>query len=479
MHAKHRAELAADCDFRVDQMERWLGLRQPAPVRVYVFRSASERRHLMGAAGTNIAKPWRNEVYLLNAGWPHPVLAHEVAHVIAGNAAPGPLGLSGALGGLWPDPSLVEGLAVAAAWANSSSGDLTPHEWARAAVELQKAPPLRDLFGTGFFGQSQRLAYTLSGSLLRFIAETQGSKTVRAIYRTGSLAPAGPLPDLETRWRDYVKQVPLSSDARAITEAQLAARSILSAPCPHRVAALRQQLGHELSAGDDTQALASCDELITIDPNDDRTRATLVPLLARGGDSAGAQQQLSALDNAPPTTQLHARHALADEAWRRGDHAKALQTYRALAKEPQGEGSRRLLEVKTLALEAGGRQAQLLFELLVGEPGLRTEGAFAVHLTRELRAERDDGLPHYLEARQLVFLNRYAEAASLLATAAQLGLPTKALQREALRLEAFCLVGANELDAAAKTWRRVAKDPSPARQAEAQDWLTRLRFMQR
>ena len=38
----------------------------------------------MGAADTYIAKPWRREVYVQAAGYPHPVLGHELMHVLAG-----------------------------------------------------------------------------------------------------------------------------------------------------------------------------------------------------------------------------------------------------------------------------------------------------------------------------------------------------------------------------------------------------------
>ncbi|MFW6031569.1 MAG: hypothetical protein ACOC9T_03170, partial [Myxococcota bacterium] len=64
-----------DCDFRVSHAERALGVRQREPVRVFLFRDADEKRRLMGAGGTHVAKPWRNEAYLNVRSWPHPVLA--------------------------------------------------------------------------------------------------------------------------------------------------------------------------------------------------------------------------------------------------------------------------------------------------------------------------------------------------------------------------------------------------------------------
>src|SRR5262249_22158625 len=129
LHKDYADRLVEDCDFRVVQMEAQIGVRQREPLHAFFFRSEDEKREWMGASATFVAKPWRNEVYLQLRGWPHPVLAHEVAHVVAGHAARGPFRVSGRYGGLWPNPGLIEGLAVAMAW--QSEEGLTPHEWAR------------------------------------------------------------------------------------------------------------------------------------------------------------------------------------------------------------------------------------------------------------------------------------------------------------------------------------------------------------
>ena len=68
----------------------------------FFFRDAADKKRLMGAGDTYIAKPWRREVYLQVAAYPHPVLGHELAHVIAGAFGQGPFHVAGPLGGLWP-----------------------------------------------------------------------------------------------------------------------------------------------------------------------------------------------------------------------------------------------------------------------------------------------------------------------------------------------------------------------------------------
>jgi hypothetical protein len=207
--------LHVDCQFRVTQMERVLGVRQLRPITAYLFRSSDEKRALMGAGNIYIAKPWRNEVYLQVQSWPHPVFAHEIAHVVAGNYGVGPFRVAGRLGGLWPNPALIEGVAVAAAW--SVHDGLTPHQWARAMLEQQMAPSLSAITGAAFLAQPKGQAYTLSGSFVRYVLDTYGNRAVRRLYMTSDAATAvgKPLEPLEREWHTFLKPTPLPDAVRA------------------------------------------------------------------------------------------------------------------------------------------------------------------------------------------------------------------------------------------------------------------------
>ena len=88
--------LVKDCDEEVTAVEARLGTQGPARIRAFFFRDAADKKRLMGAEHTYIAKPWREEVYLQMGGYPHPVLGHELAHVIAGSFGRGPFKVAGA-----------------------------------------------------------------------------------------------------------------------------------------------------------------------------------------------------------------------------------------------------------------------------------------------------------------------------------------------------------------------------------------------
>lgn len=486
---RDRVRLGEDCDFRVQEAERWLGLTHPAPVNVYLYRSPAEKYQLMGAEGTNIAKPWRSEVHISELGWPNPVLGHEVVHVVARGAGSGPLRISGALGGLWPNPALIEGVATAAAWPVASG--LTPHEWAHAMLELNMVPSLDVLFGPSFLGQQHRLAYTLSGSLLRFVRERWGAGALRATYTTGSLerGVGVPIAEIDAAWRAMLRTQPLAANALALARARFSGGGILSALCPHTLSKLRDALRADLSAGDEATAATTCDRILSFDGNDLSTRASLAAILARQGDEAGARAQLERLvqANAPLPYLSAVRQAMADQALREGRYETALEIYRALAAEPSDEDQRRLLQVKTLACSAAvsgegpdaARQAKLFFELLAAPPAERADGATAVYLTRELRALRSDGLPQYLEARQLFFQARFKYAAELLRDARAKGLPSPELEAEAVRVEAISRLALYEFDEARALFQLFGRTGSAAHASEAEDYLARIRFLSR
>ncbi|HEX6244094.1 MAG TPA: hypothetical protein VFZ61_24430, partial [Polyangiales bacterium] len=228
--------LAEECELRVQQHEQKLGVRENERVTAYFFRSTQEKRALMGAARVYIAKPWRRESYLQLAGFPHPVLAHELAHVVARHAASGPFGVPGKLFGMVPEPTLVEGLAVALE--PVSRDELTPHQWAKAAKQAGVAPPLARLLGpASFLAQNQALAYTLAGSFLRYVLDTYGADKVRQVYGSGDVPGtlSRSFAELERSWNKFLEQQALPAQAAALARLRFERPGVFSQVCPHLI----------------------------------------------------------------------------------------------------------------------------------------------------------------------------------------------------------------------------------------------------
>ncbi len=464
--------LVEDCDFRVSNAERMLGVTQRTSVHAFFYRDVEEKRRAMGAGSTFIAKPWRDEVHLQLRGWPHPVLAHEVVHVVAGNAARGPFRVSGQLGGYLPNPGFIEGVAVAVEW--PSSDGMTPHEWARALRELERLPPLRDLFGLRFLRHPARDAYATAGSFVRWALETRGPEAVRRAHAAGDPSLLGaPLPELEREWLRFLDGVALDPSRLALAELRFSRSSIFATTCPHALARLQKELGADLAAGDERRVVRTCREILAIERGDLGARLSLVGALARGGDVAAAEEELAFLEEgAPAPLVAMARERLADALWLRGERERARALYEALLALPQSDDERRAREVKRLALREGGVFARHVRELLIGPDGRGVPSAVAVHLAREIARTRADGLGDYLEARQLMQNERWDLAWPLLRRAGELGLPSAPFDDELLRLRATAAYALGRWDES-RTLFEQAKE-RPGLRHEADDWLARL-----
>ncbi len=487
------ARLVEDCDFRVSRAESMLGVTQTTPVHAFFYRDTEEKRRAMGAGSTFIAKPWRDEVHLQLRGWPHPVLAHEVVHVVAGNAARGPFRVSGQLGGYLPNPGFIEGIAVAVEW--PSSDGMTPHEWARALREMDRLPPLADLFGLRFLQHPARDAYATAGSFVRWALDTKGAEAVRAAHRagdpsllgsTGSAGSAadgstrsagsaadGSLVELEAEWNRFLDGIELDPRKLALAELRFSRSSIFATTCPHVLARLQQELGADLAAGDDRRVVRTCREILSIEEGDLGARLALVGALARRGQLDEARAELASLEEgAPAPLVAMAKERLADALWLRGDREAARALYEALLELPQSDDERRGREVKLLAIETGGAVGRHVRDLLVGPDARGVPAPIAVHLARGIADARQDGLGAYLEARQLIQNERWDLAWPLLQVAKERGLPSERFDDELRRMTAISAFALGRLDES-RTLFETARS-RPALRNDAEDWLARI-----
>ena len=481
MDRRELRRLVQDCSYRVVAAEEALGVREHGKVRAFFFRTPEEKQKYMGARRTYIAKPWRGEVYLQQQAWPHPVLAHEVVHVVARNTARGPFQVGGSWGGWLPDPALIEGVAVAAAW--DVRGGLTPHQWARAMVELDQMPSLNDVFGLSFLAQPPRNAYTVAGSFLRFLLDQYGADAVATAYRTGDLeeATGKGLTELESEWREFLDEVSLPPEAKALAEVRFRGESVLSAVCPHEVARLQTQLAGDLAAGDHAAATDTCEEILAIDDDAVAVRAQLLGTLAWKGNERAANEQLSRLTAEPPAPQAIvavARERLANAAWHRGDAPQALSIYRSLLSEPLEEDRARSLEVRIDALAAGGRQADAVFDLLVGQDGRAPARDWRCTSPASFGCSEKTVSAPTSKPASSCSLSISRERCAWLTEARERGLATERLEREARRMEVRLAVGLGRTAEAERLLRAWSETQPPVPvAAEIEDWSRRIRWM--
>lgn len=464
-----------ECDAHVVAGERWLEVTGPPVITAYLFADAAQKQALMGAAHTFIAKPWRHEVYVQAAGYPHPVLGHELAHVLAGSLARGPFRVAGSLGGLLPNPGLIEGLAVAA---SPSDSELTPRQWAKAMKDLGLLPSLDRLFALGFLGENSSTAYTASGAFVGWVREHGGARAVGAWYG-GAELPAvlgRSWGELERAWHEDLDRVELSDLARAAARARFDRPAIFGRRCPHVVDECKERAAALRAEGDHEGASSRLRRVLELDPGDSSASLALAASHLRLGRLDEGRAILLALLN----DERRARHVrdraleeLGDLALSTGQLTEAAARYAELAERSLSEDALRTLDVKLRATrDEVGRAA--IVALLVGSPDRGPDKPLAMQLLGAWSAEAPgDGLADYLLARHYVASAQLTEAATHLdrALARSLRLPRVLAEARRLRLVVAC--GAGDVATAERLYRASPPPEAEARRASLAAFMAR------
>jgi tetratricopeptide (TPR) repeat protein len=469
---------ARDCDEELPAIEKYFEIPPTGRVTAFLFRNSADKRRLMGAGDTFIAKPWRHEVYLQAAGYPHPVLGHELAHVVAGSFAPGPFHIAGRWKGVKANPGLIEGLAVAAA---PDEDALTPAEWSHAMLELKLLPSVASLFSFDFLGENASKSYTVAGAFVRFIKANYGTATLRSWY-AGEALPAltkSSWEELEAKWRAEVALIKLPDAAQAIARARFDRPSVWGRKCPHTVDLFRKEAEHAQERGDYIQARRTYDDLLKLDPHDDGAKLAVAGCLLRRGEVDEARKVLAAIladEGATRIAQNRALAQLADLDLEGGDYDRASQRYAQLASRSLDEDSLRTIEVKANAL-GDPRARRAIAAYLVGPPERGVDAMTAGALLGSWAAEDpSDGLPEYLLGKDLANRALYADAAERLDRALAKRLPPGRVLREALRQRVIVACALGDSGAARKAydiWVDRGAEPFAARRESLRRLLER------
>ncbi|MDX2052073.1 MAG: hypothetical protein SFV15_06765 [Polyangiaceae bacterium] len=431
--------LGRECDAHVDALERFFGTRGPEKITVFLFSSPDEKGSLMGAAHTYIAKPWRREIYIQQAGYPHPVLGHELAHVVAGSFGQGPFKVAGAFGGWLPDPGRIEGFAVAAS--PNEEDELTLQEWAQTMQKLGLLPSLENIFRLGFLGQNSGVAYTVAGSFTAWLRGKFGPEPLRKWYGGAPIITAfgKELPELEREWRASLNQIAVSSEALKTARARFDQPSVFGRTCPHVVDELFGEAGQLIGIGDPAQAEQVYRKILELDTRNLGARLGLGLCADRRGDATLALQRYQSIANDGAlhwAERLSAQESRADILLREGKLAEARSLYAEIARAFVDEDRLRQLDVKSAVEPGMSRDATV--NLLIGEG---TRGASwdvaAVELGRWFEAAPNAGLPGFLLGKNLFNRGYSTKAAQFLDQALAREIPLPRVKKEALRVRLF------------------------------------------
>jgi hypothetical protein len=477
-----RDELAFDASFALHQVGRYLDAPAGGPIAVFFFADYEQKRKAMGASRTNVAKPWRGEVYVVLGPVPHEVLRHELVHAVAARFGRGPFAVAG--NGLMIDPGLVEGLAVAA---QGPRGDLTAHQWTAAMRREELLPPLERLFGLGFLNLAQSTAYTAAGSFCRFIHHEHGAEALRRVYAGDSWndATGRDLQTLERAWHAMLDAVPLTAADLAAARYRFDRPSVIHSVCVHEVARLRAQSSRAARRGNWDEALSLLEDAHRRSGGSPDTRIGLFQMLIDAGRTDEARRAGAELLADPGLGLVRAaaiREILADQEAAASPTGSA-RIYGELATDAADEDRRRVLEVKHRLAAAGHlRRAGDVLEILDRRPGSDavSEPRAMLVIADAARSAPDDPILAYLLARQHFRHRDHERVLTLLDHAEGLGLAdtTPSIRLEARMMHGRTLLALGRNDDCQALFAELAGDTSlrDGARERARDWAERCEF---
>jgi tetratricopeptide (TPR) repeat protein len=480
IRAPQLARFVAELDLRTAQLTRFFGRAPSAPIHVWLYANEGQKRALMGASGTQLARPWSREIHVDGFDVPHGVLKHELAHIFAADLADGPLHVPARFG-LWPNMVLIEGLAVAADW---PARGLTVHQWTRAMRALGLAPDLAESLGpTGFWRAPGPRGYTVAGSFIRHLVDTRGVAPLAAAYASGDLEAAygAPLQALLDEWAHMIDALPLGDDERALAEHRFRAGSIFPRACARSMGSKVREAERALARGALDEGRAAIESILALDSGRVDLGMSYARALSSAGADADARAWLAALAARPGVTRrarAQLRELDGDLAWRAGALDDARARFRGVLAERFGEDVDRLQQVKLAAIDALGTAttattAVVARRYLTGELGV--DRAAPLLAAVDARAA-DDALAAYLLAKAYEQLGLDAEAEATARRALTLRLPSAAVRREAELVVGRAAWRAGHAEASAAAFERVvATSTQAARRLDALDWAERAR----
>ena len=461
--------IALEHEFRYYQLSKFFMVFPKKKIGSYIYTTPEQKKRLMGARHTAIEDQFGYEIHLNYRHFPHPLLKHEIAHVLCSNFHP-ILKFSYKIG-------LHEGIAVAADW---DEGRLTPHQWSKAMKQLGVAPPIEKIMGAfGFWTELSSRSYTLAGSFVRFLVDTYGIETFKQVYPTGNFKQhyRKELQELVAEWEEFLNGVKLARRDMAIAEYRFKRPSIFQKTCAHEVAELADKAWGEYSRENYDGAIEIFQKICAVDKNNPRPLKGLLYCYYHAQDYDKALQTAEKIlrhQNSGVLFAAMAENFKGNIFWQQGKFPKARQIFTAIYGLHLSNNYDRELSVKLKSLERPDITDKMKDVLIAKE-----KDDVRLILLKEISAENPCfSIAHYLIGRQLHFDKKYAHANEYLSKAEALGLPDESMTVENYRLLGVNYFLTGEYERAMDYFDKIVTSNRPRGEInQAREWIEFCEWM--
>jgi tetratricopeptide (TPR) repeat protein len=395
---EHIEQIALLHEFYFEKLSRQMNVHPQGHMTSFLYASPEQKGRLIGAAHTDLSKPWLGQMHI-NLADVESVLKHEMVHVLSAEFGWSPLKIA-------QNSGLIEGSAMAVG--RTSSIEVPLHRAAAMVFASGVHPNLESLFTFSGFAQTHpSISYTLAGSFCQFLIDSFGIDKFKQFYAGGDIKKIyhQDLKFILIEWRSSIKNIPLDY-ADSIKAVYFFRRpSIFGKECARVIANLNTETRELLLHQDYEKAFLSAERSLNLSktPEAVSQKAAALFEMRRFKDYIEfVNAQLGDTTIGYALLPLHLR--LGDAYWALDSLTKAYQEYETMARYHLGFSNE---EASLLRIEAS-RNVQERGELRI---------YFTYSLEDTVRIARIERLTspvaRYLLAREYAAKERFAESARI------------------------------------------------------------------
>jgi tetratricopeptide (TPR) repeat protein len=406
-------------EFYYAQVARALGIPPGGKIHSYIYATPAQKGRLIGAANTDISKPWLLQMHI-NASDIDGSLRHELVHVMAADFG-FPLLKIGVNSGL------IEGLATAV---ERVQYEEPVHRLAAMVFATGAAPDMQSLFSlSGFMKAPAGVGYTLAGSFCRYLIDRYGMRRFKLLYKSGeySIIYGKPLPLLLQEWRRSLDRFRFSTGDLEKANYLFKRQSIFGKECARVIANMNAETRTMLTDRHYEEALKSAEKSLgkTMSTEAVYQKTTALVRLGKYADAITFAQ--TKLENSTAASSfLTLNSLLGDALWGADSLDNAMKAYGEILRSHLSlswDESMTLRQEVVLKPNLA-RALKVLFVSTV------EDSARVSFLENIAQAFPKEPIPRYLLAREKVSAERYDEAMQLLDGIRPFDSPTLELARQ-------------------------------------------------